>query len=403
MSLSSRKFAGAVASLAVATALGFAPPIASARPEYFARYRANPFARPELRTCAVCHQNPQGGGPRNAFGEAAFRTGIQFTPELRAKFPDRFLSDRANLGGGVEIVFEQGADGTLLVRRGSETFRVKPGAKDVERLDAAAASGPAAAAPSSPVDGGGGSPVFDYQFVNVRTGRVFDKGEFHFRFSHRFTSPIFNQRGRSFDLFGLDTFAYTGLGVGYGITNRIAVNAYRQVWDRKLEFSGDFSLFEQGESRSPISVMARAAIDGRNDLAAEGNNGHYTPSLQLVLSRSLFNRLALNVNPTFVFRTRGLDPNAIENHFIAIGLGGALKLRENLAIVGEFIPRATRNPLRNEGFHSEPTASFGLQFRTHRHVFEIVISNAWETNIAGSALGGPDEKHIGFNLFRRIK
>ena len=54
-------------------------------------------------------------------------------------------------------------------------------------------------------------------------------------------------------------------------------------------------------------------------------------------------------------------------------------------------------------FHAEPTASFGFQFRTNRHVFEIVVSNAWETNIAGSALGGPDEKHIGFNLYRRIK
>ena len=51
--------------------------------------------------------------------------------------------------------------------------------------------------------------MFDYHLGNLRTGNVADKGEFHFRFSHRFSSNIFDQSGRDFDLFGLDSFRFS--------------------------------------------------------------------------------------------------------------------------------------------------------------------------------------------------
>jgi hypothetical protein len=43
-----------------------------------------------------------------------------------------------------------------------------------------------------------------------------------------------------------------------------------------------------------------------------------------------------------------------------------------------------------------------VTFRVSRSL-ELVISNAWEATTAGSDMGGPDEKHIGFNIYRRIK
>jgi hypothetical protein len=321
---------------------------------------------------------------------------------LRAEFPDRFLQDRAILPEGVEVVFEDAAKGTLLLKRGNATYRVTPATKDIARVDAAPAE-KAATAPEAASADGGGSPVFDYHLGNLRTGNVADKGEFHFRFSHRFSSNIFDQSGRDFDLFGLDSFALPGIGVGFGITNRFAMNFYRQTFDRKIEFSGDWSILDENESRSPISVMARAAIEGRNDFAGQGHNGHYIPSIEFVLSRNLFNRVALNVNPTFVFNLARPPLPAIEKNMVAIGLGAAVKIRENMAIVGEFIPRVTGNPLQSDFVHDKNTVSFGYQFRTHRHVFALVISNSYETTIAGSALGGPDEFHIGFNIHRRIR
>ena len=82
----SRAFLNSLPVLSVLFLMGMFQPDALGRPEYFARYMANPFARPELKTCAVCHENPKGGGPRNEFGQAFSRASRQFTPELRAQF-----------------------------------------------------------------------------------------------------------------------------------------------------------------------------------------------------------------------------------------------------------------------------------------------------------------------------
>ncbi len=376
---------------------------AFARPIYFQRYRAFPLSNPKWTNCGVCHLNPRGGGPRTEFGQAYARAGHQFTAALREAFPDRFLQDSAHLPGSVQIQFGT-EPGSILIHDGGRTYRVDLAKKEVLEVTPPAGT---QEKPAAPVEASAPparrSQVFDYQFVDLRTGKVAAKGEFDFRFSHRFTTPVFNQSNRPFDMFGFDSFAYTGIGVSYGISDRLAVNVYRQSLDRKLEFSGDFALFDQEKSRSPITVLTRAAVDGSNDFASQSHNGHYTPSLQLVLARSFWKRFALSVDPTFVFNLMRPGNGAVDDTMVAIGLGGSIELRRNMAVVGEFIPRVTGNPLPGDFIHKAPTASFGFQFRTERHVFELVVSNAWETNLAGSALGAPDQLHIGFNIFRRIK
>ena len=237
--------------------LGISVPQGFALPEFFARYRAYPFSRPELNTCGVCHEDPKGGGPRNQFGQAFDRAGRQFTAELRAQFPDRFLQDRAVLGEGVEVVFEDPGKGTFLVKHGNATYRVNPATKDITKVETGAAAEKVAAQaePTAKAEPAASdrrsSPVFEYHLANLRTGLVLEKKEFHFRFSHRFSSDIFDQSNRDFDLFGLDSFAFPGIGAGYGFTNRFALNFYRQTYDRKIEFSGDWSLLNENESAQP--------------------------------------------------------------------------------------------------------------------------------------------------------
>lgn len=65
---------------------------ASAFPEYLDEYLIDPFRRPGIDNCDVCHQDPGGGGPRNTFGRAFEAAGYTITQELRDRFPDLFLA-----------------------------------------------------------------------------------------------------------------------------------------------------------------------------------------------------------------------------------------------------------------------------------------------------------------------
>lgn len=76
-----------------------------ARPEFLARFQADPFRRAEMDGCSVCHVNPRGGGPRNEFGVAFRDGGLQITPMLRANFPDRFKFETAKLANGAVFYF----------------------------------------------------------------------------------------------------------------------------------------------------------------------------------------------------------------------------------------------------------------------------------------------------------
>ena len=95
-----------------------------ARPEYLARFQADPFRRPEVDGCGTCHISPGGGGPRNDFGTAFEKGDHAITPMLRATFPDRFKFDTTKLpnGGifyfsdpeGKAVVYEKDKQKTLI-------------------------------------------------------------------------------------------------------------------------------------------------------------------------------------------------------------------------------------------------------------------------------------------------
>ncbi len=65
---------------------------ASAFPEFLDDYLTDPLRRPGMDGCSVCHQDPGGGGPRNAFGRDFESASYSITPELREQFPDMFIA-----------------------------------------------------------------------------------------------------------------------------------------------------------------------------------------------------------------------------------------------------------------------------------------------------------------------
>lgn len=60
-------------------------------PQYLEIYNNDKFAKQENKNkCSTCHINPNGGGPRNEFGQAFDKNGRKITNELRQQFPELF-------------------------------------------------------------------------------------------------------------------------------------------------------------------------------------------------------------------------------------------------------------------------------------------------------------------------
>jgi hypothetical protein len=85
--------------LTVIVVCGVLQPVA-ARPEYLAKFQADPFRRAEVDGCVTCHVNPAGGGARNDFGTAFQAASHEITPLLRAGFPQQFKFETAKLPDG---------------------------------------------------------------------------------------------------------------------------------------------------------------------------------------------------------------------------------------------------------------------------------------------------------------
>ena len=93
----------AVLWLATLAAGGVAP--VAARPDYLARFQADPMRKSGVDGCGTCHVKADGGGARNDFGSAFDAATREITPLLRAGFPSHFTFTSATLPDGSTFHF----------------------------------------------------------------------------------------------------------------------------------------------------------------------------------------------------------------------------------------------------------------------------------------------------------
>lgn len=390
-----------------------------ARPEYLAIFAADPYSRPELRSrCSVCHINPAGGGERNEFGQAFARAGFKITPELRKRFPDRFLPEAASQVAPPPVTFVEGSDSQAIVEFGGRRFLIDTRARTVSEV---APEKPAEmAVKPQPTPEPEPTNVYrqgDVRLINLPTAKPIPKGSLWVDFTHRFPFGDFEPTDPA-GLFGLDGFAVPSFGFVYGVTERIHVGAYRSpnaVGRPILVYAGAHLLDEQ--KGDPFTAMARVGLEGRDNFQRT-----FVPTLEFTLARSITQHAQLYLVPTvsinnyslraFVNPERNI-PRRERETSVSLGVGGAFNLRPLVALMAEADYR-----LNEEGRlgSTRPVFGFGIQKMTasRRHVFSLVFSNGVGTTFAqrsgtrGSIFGPGqlDESFkgltIGFNLTRRL-
>jgi Heme/copper-type cytochrome/quinol oxidases, subunit 2 len=338
----------------------------------------------------------------------------------------------------MKVTFDETAPGVVFVESNGEKIRIDTAAKTVAKLEAPAEAAPAPqeeeVAEAQESDKPKPEP-YDYYLINVPTPKRVVKGSLNLHFTHRFAQPVrpFNRSGEN--LLGLDSFSASGLGLSYGITDRLYVNAYRTPlcqlgMCKTIEIGLGYHVLDE-KGRSPIALSTYASIEGNDNFTEE-----FTYNLQAMISRSVTKYGHVFFSPAGHFNANGqrrFDPRAFNffppqvfadqfsqpKHTLSLGFGFSAHIRPSVSILFEYTPRFgfkqgrlipifARGTTRVIGFRNDTEAEigFGIEKRLGRHSFALTFSNTQTTTTGhynSSNLQLPPRKFtIGFNLYRRM-
>ena len=172
-------------------------------------------------------------------------TVVEFTPDRTGRFRfacsvvcgeghddmtgELIVTDEQASTAGMQVKFDDGAPGVVIVESGGERLRIDTRTKTVTRLDQPPPPAEAQRPKTATVENKPRRPAepYDYRLVNVPTPKRVLRGSLNLYFTHRFSEPVRPLRESGRDLLGLDSFAVSSLGLFYGITDRLYVSAYR--------------------------------------------------------------------------------------------------------------------------------------------------------------------------------
>jgi len=233
----------------------------------------------------------------------------------------------------------------------------------------------------------------DFTLVNLPTTLRVPKFRSAFRVTHRFYRPL--GQGDFSDLlddfFGLDNGAQIGLEYRFGIMRGTQIGIYRTS-EKTIKFFTQYSALQQRDN-GVIGLDVTAAMDGTDNFTDS-----YSPALGVVISREVGGFAALYFEPTWVNNSNPLPSELTDdNDTFTLGIGGRLRIRPTVYLVGEFIPRVGFEPGVNYG-------SFGIEKRAGGHVFQLNFSNGFGTTMGQVARGGTgsEDWYLGFNISRKF-
>ena len=233
----------------------------------------------------------------------------------------------------------------------------------------------------------------DFTIIGLPTTLKIPRFASAFRVTHRFGRPL--GAGDFGDLvsdfFGFDSGAQIGLEYRFGIMAGTQIGIHRTS-NQTIEFFAQQHVL--GQDRSPVGIDIIGTAEGTDNFTES-----YSPAIGAVISRTLGRHGALYAHPIWVNNTND-QPSELSddnNNTFIVGLGGRLRIRPTVYLVGEVIPRFGYTPDAVYG-------SFGIEKRAGGHSFQLNFSNGLGTTLAQLARGGQpsNDWFIGFNISRKF-
>jgi hypothetical protein len=228
------------------------------------------------------------------------------------------------------------------------------------------------------------------RLINYPSHLVLPPSTLEVLFTHRFTQSI--SAAGAGNLWGLDSAADIGLGLGVGFGDNLDAQIYRSSFQKQYELSGKWTALRQG-SAMPLGLAVRVGTDYR---AASGMTDRWSYFGQVVLAHRPASWVDLFLIPTYV-----TDTPTLTNAF-NVGIAASFHLPGVWDIVAEATPANRDVP------GSSVAWSLGLNIRITGHDFLIYLGNSRATvtdMIAGSDIPGgfnASDVRLGFNLIRRF-
>jgi hypothetical protein len=244
----------------------------------------------------------------------------------------------------------------------------------------------------------------EFTVVNLPTTLRLPRHGFAFRVSHRFardlTDGSFGELAE--DFFGFDAGARIGLELRYGLMRGWQVGIYRTS-ERTIQLFTQYTILRQ-DSNGPLTVDALATLEGSNNLRSDDpdqptGEGLRSSALGTVISRVFGRTASVSMTAAWVGNTNPLpDDLADHDDTVILGVGGRLRIRPTVYLVGEIVPRLSGHT------PNVTLGSFGIEKRVGGHAFQVNFSNGIGSTVAQIArgAGSSDTWFIGFNINRKF-
>ncbi len=239
------------------------------------------------------------------------------------------------------------------------------------------------------------------RILALPTARVVRKGGFDFVIDHRSGTPIYNRAGHQpgadmwNNFLGLDGPMEVGLGLRYGVLDRLDVGLYRAGGSRVDTYELDVKGLALRQDDDGVDVGARAGVTWFAQRNAEDAHGFFG---QLHATRLIANRLLLTVAALYHSNsTNATKFNEDKKYSAAWAAGAELRLAAPVSLDAEVVSCTF-------GYCSKkPAFSGGVKYFTNRHTFALVCGNT-QYITADGYLTNTDtawkDVVIGFNITR---